>query len=289
MRLFADTADQGELEYCFSRGVSDGITTNPKIMEMAGISDFDAACARLLKKYPNVPVSLETDLRGIDVPKLEQVPAEEVRDVLLTQAYKISKLGPNVVIKIPFCRGGLMATRALSNRGIRTNVTATMNSSQALMATGAGATYANIFVNRRIDEEILRLSGEDPTIILSDHPNWKARVKQAGPKYKEHAWDIVLDEIAYTAQRLSGTETELIAASIRDPSDLYRIAKAGPQVITIPTDILKRTEDVPGLRRMVVEKSGDVGPNNGTIYNNKMTRRTLLDFEEAADNAYRGE
>ena len=31
MKFFADTADLNEIDYCFSRGVSDGITTNPKI------------------------------------------------------------------------------------------------------------------------------------------------------------------------------------------------------------------------------------------------------------------
>ena len=47
MKFFADTADTGELEYCFSRDVDDGITTNPKIMQNAGITDFEEACKRI--------------------------------------------------------------------------------------------------------------------------------------------------------------------------------------------------------------------------------------------------
>ena len=36
MKFFADTADLGEIKYSFGRGVNDGITTNPKIMESTG-------------------------------------------------------------------------------------------------------------------------------------------------------------------------------------------------------------------------------------------------------------
>ena len=64
MKFFADTANIEEIEYCFSRRVNDGITTNPKIMESTGdlSNGFLEACKKILAHYPKVPVSLETDL-----------------------------------------------------------------------------------------------------------------------------------------------------------------------------------------------------------------------------------
>src|SRR3989344_1935802 len=107
MKFFADTASIDEINYAFQNHVDDGITTNPKIMENTGdlSRGFEAACQTLLEKYSDVPVSLETDLRGTDISEVPEK-HEHVRDVLLKQAYSLAGLGANAVIKIPICDGG---------------------------------------------------------------------------------------------------------------------------------------------------------------------------------------
>jgi len=285
IELWADTAAHDEIDYCFSRGADQGITTNPLILMNTGDMSvgFEGACKGVLERWPNVPVSLETDLRGLDVAKLRTVPPETVRDVILEQAYQLAAWGKNVVVKIPFCEGGLMATRELSKKGIKTNVTATMDSGQVLMARDAGAYVTNIFVNRRLDLEVLRLAGEDPTVVLKD-PNWKDLVAKHRPRYNEQAWEIVLEDMAYAARELDGSKTRLIGASIRAPSDIYRIAKTGPQIITIPTKIVKGLEgDLGQIKSTRREVRSDRPVRTMDPYNNPITIRTLLDFEEAAD------
>ena len=284
MKFFADTASLKELEYCFSRNVNDGITTNPKILETTGDLSlgFEQACKTILQKYPSVPISLEIDLRGIDLSNTENN-IRAVRDVILKQAREIAKWGENVVVKIPFCLGGLLATEILFEEGIKTNVTATMTPFQALEAANAGATFVNIFVNRAIDCYILEMSGHKTEEILTN-PSWKDTVKATKDKYFEPAWDRVLKEIAYVARKLEGKRAGLIAASIRTPEDILKIAKAEPQIITIPPKIVEGLQDIEILK----QTKRIINPDDSEIeiiesISHPMTSLTLEEFEKAAD------
>lgn len=283
MKFLADTANLDDIKYCFERGVNDGITTNPKIMESTGdlSMGFEQACKMLVDKYPNVPVSLETDLRGIDVSKIDEF-SDKVRDVLLEQADTLYRMGKNVVIKIPICKGGLEATAELSKRGIKTNVTACMTPYQALEAANAGATYVSLFANRMLDARILELSGY-PLETLPTDPNWKNAAKENKDKYFEEAWDYVIRDIAYVASELEGTGSSLIVGSIRSPEDVYRIIKAEPQVITLPTGIVKGLEDIEGIKNKKREKFDFAGVRKGDSLHHPVTEYTLKEFEDAAD------
>lgn len=282
MIFFADTASIPEIEYCFSKGVNDGITTNPKIMETTGdlSRGFEGACKDILSRYPSVPVSLETDLRGIDVKNLTNVPAEKVRDILLAQADVISKWAVNAVVKIPICDGGLLATRELSRRGIKTNVTACMTPYQALEAAEAGATYVSLFANRMLDCYILELAGHKVEEITT--ADWKSVVKENKEKYFEQAWTNVLKDISHVASRLDGTQSSLIVGSIRTPADILRLVKAAPQVITIPTGIVKGLENILEIKTTLRTVAGEGASTRVGIYH-PMTQYTLEEFELAAD------
>jgi len=285
MKFFADTASIPEIEYCFSRGANQGITTNPRILELTGDLSlgFEGACKAIVSIYPNVPISLETDLRGFDVLKFDEIDPHLVRDSLLQQAYGLSEFGDNVVVKIPFCAGGILATKQLSKLGIKTNVTATMDSNQALCAAAAGATYTNIFVNRRLDFEILRLAGHNIFLMMT-YPSWKDVVAEEKSRYGEAAWDITLKDMAYASRELESTGTSLIGASLRDPSDILRIATTKPQVITIPTNILRGLEaNLEELKQYKRTYQSNEPIADVPIYSHPMTLRTLLDFEKAAD------
>tara|TARA_Y100000310_G_scaffold335683_1_gene418324 strand:+ start:521 stop:1384 length:864 start_codon:yes stop_codon:yes gene_type:complete len=284
MKFFADTASLPEIEDCFSRNVGDGITTNPKILETTGdlTLGFEGACKQILKKYPEVPVSLETDLQGIPIPELgERV--EEVKNKLLKQAYELASWGKNVVIKIPICEGGVEATKVLSSNGIKTNVTACMTPYQALEAAGAGATYVSLFANRMLDSHILELSG-NPLETILENPEWKKVVGNNKERYTEEAWKRTLMQIAYVAQILDNEKSCLIIGSIRSPRDIHRLVKAQPQVITIPTKIVKELENISELK--TTKRSIKINLtkiNVGYSLLHSMTHHTLDEFERSAD------
>jgi len=283
MKFFADTADLGEIKYSFGRGVSDGITTNPKIMESTGdlSKGVDEACKNIVKKYPNVPISLETDLRGMEIGEINKSYLK-VKEILLEQAHHLSEFGKNVVIKIPICKGGLEAITILAEKGIQTNVTACMTPYQALEAAKSGATYVSLFANRMLDSRILSLAGYSPEIILTNLP-WKKIVKENKEKYFEEAWNKVLQEIAYVANELDYTSTSLIIGSIRSPEDIHRIVKAKPQVITIPTKIVEGLENIPELKDSKRTFNDFSQVEMGNSLTHPMTTYTLEEFERAAD------
>lgn len=283
MKFFADTANLEEIKYCFTQGVDDGITTNPKIMESTGDLSlgFEEACKSLVEKYPHVPVSLETDLRGVDVSKIDSL-SPKVKEVLLGQAYSLADIGENVIVKIPICKGGLEATTILSERGIKTNVTACMTPYQALEAAGAGATYVSLFANRMLDTKILTLAGYSSEIIKTD-PNWKNLLNKHKEKYFEAAWDEVIRDIAYVAKELDGTDSNLIVGSIRFPEDVYRIIKAEPQIITLPTNIVKGLENIFQIKEQKRITFDFTGIKLGNSIYHPMTEYTLEEFEKAAD------
>jgi len=353
IKFFADTASLQDIEYCFSREVNDGITTNPKILETTGelplgfeksykkllekhssikgsnlsskkpfkidfnnnlefekacqkliekhsnlgLSDiiekvkkraeisfddlpvgFEKACKQIVEKYPNVPVSLETDLKGMNINEIN-LKKKEVVEILLSQAFALSRLGDNVVIKIPICEAGVSATKILSEKGIKTNVTACMNPFQALEAARAGATYVSLFANRMLDSHILELSGNSLRETLKN-PNWKEILKTNKEKYFDTAWGIVLNQISYVAEKVNEFGTELIVGSIRGPEDIYKIVKAEPHIITIPTKIVTQLKEIPLLKRTnrSIFPNGDVD-----LLYHPMTNYTLEEFEKAAD------
>ena len=284
MKFFADTASLEEIAYCFSRNVNDGITTNPKIMETTGDLSlgFEEACKSILEKYPNVPVSLETDLRGIEVQNLDSVNPELIKDILIKQAYNLSGLGKNVVIKVPICKGGLLAAEELSKEEIKTNITACMTPYQALTAAKIRNGYVSLFANRMLDSHLLELSGHSLEEILINK-NWKDLLKEAKSKFFEQAWEKTIFQIAYVAEKLGNNpNVELIVGSIRTPEDIYRIAKAQPQIITIPTKIVKGLENIPEIKRTQRSiKTADTITGNSLSH--PMTQYTLEEFEKAAD------
>ncbi|HJX50685.1 MAG TPA: transaldolase family protein [Candidatus Nanoarchaeia archaeon] len=285
IKLFADTANLEEIAYCFSQGVDDGITTNPKIMETTGDLSlgFEGACKTILEKYPDVPVSLETDLRGIDVRTFDGVvEPEKVRDVLLQQAETLSSWGKNVIIKIPICQGGLLAAEDLAKRGIKTNITACMTPYQALEASKHGIGYVSLFANRMLDSYLLELAGHSLTGIQRN-PDWKKLVAESRKTNLEVAWRKTLEDIAKVAQLLDNNpNSELIVGSIREPSDIYRIVQAEPQIITIPTKIVKGLDNILNLKQTKRSfKSNEV--ILGESVSHPMTQYTLEEFEKAAD------
>jgi transaldolase len=124
---------------------------------------------------------------------------------MLTQGRELAKLGPQVVVKLPLTREGIAACKALTDEGIRTNVTLCFSANQALLAAKAGATYISPFVGRLDD------ISQDGMALIAD-------IVQI---YKNY-----------------GFATQVLVASVRNPVHILQAAKLGAHVCTVPYKVL---------------------------------------------------
>jgi transaldolase len=124
---------------------------------------------------------------------------------MVSEGRELAKINKNVVIKIPMCEEGLKAVHILAKEGIRTNVTLIFSAQQALLAAKAGASFVSPFMGR-----------------LEDIGNCGIQV---------------IEDIAGIFDYY-GTETEIIAASIRTPMHVLDCAKAGANISTVPYKVI---------------------------------------------------
>lgn len=113
----------------------------------------------------------------------------------------LAALHKNIVVKIPMIKDGIKAIKYFSNKGIRTNCTLVFSAGQAILAAKAGASYISPFVGRLDD-------------IGFDGMELIAQISHI-----------------FTVQ---GYETEILAASIRNPIHIIKSAEAGADIITSP-------------------------------------------------------
>ena len=126
-------------------------------------------------------------------------------DNMVKEAMELVKLHKNIVIKIPMCEEGIKAVSILSKQNIKTNVTLIFSPLQALIAARAGATYVSPFLGR---------------------------VDDIGA----NAIDMLADIVQIF--ELHNIETEIIAASVRNPIHALDAAKVGAHIATIPYKVL---------------------------------------------------
>lgn len=125
---------------------------------------------------------------------------------MVEEARELSQIAKNVVIKIPMTQDGLRAVSILSKEGIQTNVTLVFTSSQGLLAARAGATYISPFLGRLDD-----IGGSSEELI-----------RDLVGIFKTH-----------------NIETEIIAASIRNPGHAVEAARLGSHIATVPYKVFK--------------------------------------------------
>ena len=135
MKIFIDTANVSEIREANEWGVVCGVTTNPSLIAREG-RDFKEVVTEITSIVDG-PISAE-------VISLEA-------DGMVSEALELSKIHPNIVIKIPMTKEGLKAVKQLSAKGIKTNVTLIFSPAQALLAAKAGASYVSPFVGRLND------------------------------------------------------------------------------------------------------------------------------------------
>ncbi len=190
MNLFLDTTDIAVLETLAATGMVDGVTTNPTLIAKSGRNMLEVIAE--ICGLVEGPVSAE--VAAMDV------------DGMLAEGRKLASIAPNVVVKVPLTKDGLIATQEFAAEGIQTNVTLCFSANQAMLAAKAGATYVSPFVGRLDD------IGEDGMQLI-------------------HDIRAIFDNYAF--------DTEILAASLRTPEHVQAAAIAGADCATIPPAVFE--------------------------------------------------
>lgn len=144
----------------------------------------------------------------VDGPISGEVKATTVdAEGMIREGREIAQIHPNMVVKIPMTVEGLKACKVLSAEGIKTNVTLIFTANQALLAARAGATYVSPFLGRLDD------------------------ISQRGVDLIREIADIFA--VAFL-------DTEIIAASVRNPVHVTDCALAGAHIATVPYSVIEQ-------------------------------------------------
>ncbi|MDE6312780.1 MAG: fructose-6-phosphate aldolase [Lachnospiraceae bacterium] len=143
---------------------------------------------------------------------------------MINEGREIAALHPNMVVKIPMTVEGLKAVKVLNSEGIKTNVTLIFSANQALLAARAGATYVSPFLGRLDD---------------ISHPG--------------------IDLIRTIADifRVYQLDTEIIAASVRNPIHVTDCALAGAHIATVPFSVIEQMTKHPLTDQGIVKFQAD--------------------------------
>lgn len=208
MEFYLDTASVAEIKEAASWGILAGVTTNPTLVSKEG-----RPFVRILEEICSIvkgPVSAE--VVGQDA------------ETMVKEARELSRIAPNIVVKIPITVEGLKAVSRVSREGIRTNVTLVFTPMQALLAARAGASFVSPFVGRLDDIGHTGLDVVRDTVEIFD---------------------------------VHGIETRVIAASIRHPLHVLEAARAGAHIATMPFAVLKALVQHPltdkGIERFLAD------------------------------------
>jgi transaldolase len=191
MKIFIDSADIDEIREACTWGVVDGCTTNPSLVAKTG-RKFEQVLADICETVDG-PISAE--VVSVDAPGM------------IEEGRRLAALHPNIVVKVPMIAEGLKATRALSDDGIRVNVTLVFQPAQGLLAAKAGAAYISPFVGRLDD------------------------IGQNG-----------MEMVASLVQILGNYDygTEVLVASIRHMNHFIEAAEMGADVATCPFKVIQQ-------------------------------------------------
>jgi transaldolase len=191
MRFFIDTANIEEIKEANDLGVICGVTTNPSLIAKEG-RDF-IEVVKEITEIVDGPISAEVISLN--------------HEGMVAEAAKLAQIHKNIVIKLPMTAEGLKATKILSAKGVKTNVTLIFSSGQALLAARAGATYVSPFVGRLDD------------------------IGQNGLELIEEIADIF---------NVNGIETQIIVASVRNPIHVAQAARIGADIATVPLKVINQ-------------------------------------------------
>jgi transaldolase len=196
MKLFIDTGAVGEVEEIAAWGVLSGATTNPSLL-----SKEEGDPGDIIRRICDL----------VDGPTSAEVVSSDVGG-MVAEGRALAQLHEHIVVKVPFSKAGLTATRELSQDGIRINMTLVFSANQALLSAEAGASYISCFMGRLDDISV------DSTEVVSE---------------------------IVAALRPGGYQSEVLAASIRHPGHVVTAASLGCEVATLPAKVFRQMLEHP--------------------------------------------
>jgi transaldolase len=204
IQIFADGADKEGMLDMYAKPFIKGLTTNPTLMNKAGIRDYKSFALDILSEIKNKPISFE--VFSDDFTDMER------------QAREIASWGDNVYVKIPVTNTKKETcyplVEKLASQKVKLNVTALMTLPQVRDVVAALSpdvpSYVSVFAGRIAD------TGRDPMPLMS------AAVE--------------LLKVSPAA--------ELIWASPRELLNIFQADAIGCHVITVTNDILKKLSQV---------------------------------------------
>jgi transaldolase len=206
LKLFLDTANLDWIRRLNQMGVVDGVTTNPSLVAKEP-GEFEDIIRQICKEVKG-DVSAEV--------------VSTAHDGMVDEAARLSSLAPNVVVKVPITPDGLRATRTISSKGIRVNVTLIFSASQGLLAAKAGASFVSPFIGRLDD-------------------------------IGHRGMDLVEDLV--TIRDNYGLRAEVLVGSVRHTQHVIDAAKIGADIATMPPEVMMKMMEHPltdsGLKRFL--------------------------------------
>jgi len=200
VKIFADGADKTSMLEMYQKPFISGLTTNPTLMNKAGIRDYRAFCKDILLSIKDKPLSFE--VFSDDFEEMEK------------QALEIASWADNVYVKIPITNTKsetcYALVKKLAKEKVKLNVTALMTLDQVSHVVesldASVPSYISIFAGRVAD------TGRDPLPIITE---------------------------ALSLMK-SNPLSELIWASPRELLNIFQADDIGCHVITVTNDILKK-------------------------------------------------
>lgn len=201
------------------------------VEEIRKANDMGVVCgvttnpSLIAKEGRNFVEVIEEITSIVDGPISGEVKATTVdAEGMIKEGREIAAIHPNMVVKIPMTIEGLKAVKVLSSEGIKTNVTLIFTANQALLAARAGASYVSPFLGRLDD------------------------ISQPGTELIRKIAEIF---------NIYGIQTEIIAASIRNPIHVTECALAGADIATVPYSVIEQMTKHPLTDQGIVKFQKD--------------------------------
>ncbi|ESS71612.1 transaldolase [Methyloglobulus morosus KoM1] len=200
IKIFADGADKEGMLDMYAKPFIKGLTTNPTLMNKAGIRNYKSFALEILSEIKDKPISFE--VFSDDFIDMER------------QAEVIASWGDNVYVKLPVTNTKRQTCYALveklASQKVKLNITAIMTLAQVRDVVAALSpdvpSYVSVFAGRIAD------TARDPVPLMAA------------------AVDLLKASPA----------AELIWASPRELLNIFQADAIGCQVITVTNDILKK-------------------------------------------------
>ena len=151
MQFFLDSAVLDEIKYALDAFNIDGITTNPRHVQVSG-KPFLTVIREIAKLVDGTEKTVSVEVNPHFMTYEEMVP----------EAEKLAAISPNFVIKLQCVEPAFKAMEALVKKNIRVNCTLVFSAMQALQAMRSGAYYISPFIGWK------ETNGEDIQGFIDD-------------------------------------------------------------------------------------------------------------------------